>query len=68
MTRRTFQVEQRWLGEPDLAEWMAASRLNLLRGLPERAGDPGVQAALKRFLGNVGSATERLAELDASPV
>jgi hypothetical protein len=68
MTRRTFQVEQRWLGEPDLVEWMAASRLNLLRGLPERAGEPGVQAALERFLGNVGPATERLAELDASTV
>jgi NAD(P)-binding Rossmann-like domain len=66
MTRRTFEVEQQWLGEPDLGEWIAASRLNLLRGLPERAGDPKVQAALERFLSNVGPATERLAELEPS--
>lgn len=66
MTRRTFQVEQVWLGEPDLAAWIAESRLNLLRGLPDHAGKPEVQAALERFLTNIGPATERLAELEAA--
>lgn len=66
MTRRTFQVEQGWLGEPDLAGWMAESRLNLLRGLPEHAAEPRVRAALERFLTNVGPATERLAELEGA--
>ena len=41
MTRRTFEVEQVWLGEPDLAGWMAESRLNLLRGLPITSASPG---------------------------
>ncbi len=66
MTRRTFQVEQSWLGEPDLAGWMAESRLNLLRGLPEHAAEPRVQAAVERFLTNVGPATERLAKLEGA--
>lgn len=64
MTRRTFEIEQRWLSEQDLSEWMAESRLNLLRGLPDHAAEPRVSAALQRFLTNVGPATERLAELE----
>lgn len=63
MTRRTFQVEQVWLQEPDISRWIAESRLNLLRGLADHAGEPRVQAALERFLTNVGPATERLAEI-----
>jgi hypothetical protein len=63
MSRRTWQVEQRWLGEPDVSEWIAASRLNLLRGLADHAAEPRVQAALERFLTHVGPATERLGEL-----
>ena len=64
MSRRTWTVEQRWLSEPDVAGWVAGSRLNLLRGLPERAADPPVQAAVQRFVAHVGPALERLAELD----
>jgi hypothetical protein len=64
MSRRTWQVEQLWLQEPDVAGWVGESRLNLLRGLPDQAGDPAVQASIERFLTNVGPATERLRELD----
>ena len=67
MTRRTWQVEQRWLSEPDLAGWIAESRLNLLKGLPDHAGDPAVRESLKRYLTNVGPAIERLGELEANP-
>ena len=56
MSRRTWKVEQRWLREPDVAGWVAESRLNLLRGLPERAADPPVQAAVERFVTYVGPA------------
>ena len=66
MSRRTWQVEQRWLREPDLAGWVAESRLNLLRGLPDHAAEPPVKAAIERFLAHVGPAIERLGELDAS--
>jgi hypothetical protein len=64
LSRRTWKVEQRWLSEPDVAGWVAESRLNLLRGLPEHAADPPVKAAVERFLTNVGPAIERLRELD----
>jgi hypothetical protein len=64
LSRRTWQVEQRWLREPDIAGWVAKSRLNLLRGLPDHAADPFVKAAIERFLTYVGPAIERLRELD----
>jgi NAD(P)-binding Rossmann-like domain len=64
LNRRTWEVEQRWLGEPDISRWVTRSRLNLLRGLPDHADDPLVKAAIERFLTHVGAATERLRELD----
>ncbi len=66
MTRRTFQVAQTWGQEPDISGWLAESRLNLLRGLPQHAAEPRVQAAFERFLTNIGPATERLAELEGA--
>ncbi|MEZ5156423.1 MAG: hypothetical protein R2718_09965 [Solirubrobacterales bacterium] len=65
MTRRTFEIEQVWLQEPDLSAWISESRLNLLRGLPDHADEPRVQTSLQRFLTNVGVATQRLKELEA---
>ncbi len=64
LSRRTWQIEQRWLREPDIAGWVAESRLNLLRGLPDHAADPPVKAAIERFLTHVGPAIERMRELD----
>lgn len=63
MMSRTWRTEQLWLSEPDLAEWLAGNRLNLLRGLPERAAEPTVQEALQRYLTHVGPAIERLESL-----
>jgi hypothetical protein len=60
----TWAAEYRWLSEPDLSAWIARSRLNLLRALPEHAGEPAVRTALKRYLTHVGPATERLRHLD----
>ena len=64
MSRRTWQVEQRWLREPDVSGWVAESRLNLLRGLPDHAAEPPVKTAIERFLTNVGPAIERMGDLD----
>jgi NAD(P)-binding Rossmann-like domain len=66
MMSRTWRTERRWLGEPDLAAWAAGSRLNLLRGLPDRMGEASVQASVGRFVAHVGGAIERLGELDAA--
>jgi hypothetical protein len=64
MSRRTWQVERRWLREQDVSAWVAQSRLNLLRGLPDQAAEPSVKAAMERFLTHVGPAIERLQQLE----
>ena len=63
---RTWRTEYRWTREPDLAAWVAQSRLNLLRDLPGHVAEPAVQSALRRYTTKVGPAIERLAELEAS--
>jgi len=63
MMTRTWRAESRWLRDPDLAAWVAGSRLNLLRDLPEHAAEPAARAAVERFLTNVPAAMERLASL-----
>lgn len=66
MISRTWRTEGRWLSEPDVSAWVAASRLNLLRALPEHAAEPPVQEAVKRYLTSVGAAIERLTHLNGS--
>ncbi len=63
MVSRTWKTEARWLREPDISGWVAASRLNVVRALPEHAAEPAVQDALKRYLTNVAGAVERLERL-----
>lgn len=65
MSRRTLQVEQRWLQQPDVAEWISRTRLNLLRGLPDKLDEPVVRAAVERFVTHVAPAIERLQQLEA---
>jgi hypothetical protein len=66
MVSRTWKTEHRWLSEPDVSGWIAESRLNLLRALPEHLSEPAVGAALERYLTHVGAAIERLEQLDGS--
>jgi hypothetical protein len=63
MMSRTWRTEARWLNEPDVATWVAKSRLNLLRALPDHASEPSVQAVVKRYLTYVAAAIERLKQL-----
>ena len=63
MTSRTWATETRWMAESDVSAWVAGSRLNLLRGLPERAAEPPVREAIGRFVSKVVDATERLRQL-----
>jgi hypothetical protein len=64
MISRTWRTEGRWLSEPDLSAWIAESRLNLLRAVPDHASEPYVQGAVKRYLTHVRAAIERLKQLD----
>jgi hypothetical protein len=66
MVSRTWRTEGRWLTEPDVSAWVAESRLNLLRALPDHLDEPPVQEAIKRYLTNVRPAIERLTQLDGS--
>jgi NAD(P)-binding Rossmann-like domain len=66
MMSRTWRTERRWLSEPEVAAWLATSRLNLLRALPDHLAEPPVQMAVQRFLTHVGAAIERLEQLDGS--
>ncbi len=63
MMSRTWRTEQRWLSEPDVVAWLAESRLNLLRALPDHLAEPPVQVAVQRFLTHVGAAIERLEQI-----
>ncbi|MGA7911263.1 MAG: NAD(P)-binding protein [Candidatus Dormiibacterota bacterium] len=67
MMSRTWRAESRWLREPDLSAWVAGSRLNLLRDLPEHAAEPAAQAALESFVTHVPAAIERLGGVSALP-
>jgi hypothetical protein len=66
MVSRTWRTERRWLSEPDVMRWVAESRLNLLRALPEHVAEPSVQTALERYVTHVGPAIEQLQHLDGS--
>lgn len=63
MLSRTWQTEASWQREPDLAGWVADSRLNLLKSLGDRLAEPEVQDAVGRFITHVGQAVERLPHL-----
>ena len=63
MISRTWRTEGRWLTDPELSAWVADSRLNLLRALPDHAAEPPVQAAVKRYLTHVRAAIDRLRHL-----
>jgi hypothetical protein len=65
MMRRTSRTAGTWLGEPDLAAWVADSPLNLLRGLPDHTAEPRMRAALERYLTHVRAAVERAVPHDA---
>jgi hypothetical protein len=60
MISRRWRTEGRWLLEPDLSVWVAGSRLNLVRALPDHAAEPSVHTAVTRYLKHVTTAIGRL--------
>ena len=49
--------------ESDIQGWLETARLNPLRGVRGRAGDPAVQMASRRFAESVGPGLARLERL-----
>ena len=64
LTRLTWETETRWLSEPDVAAWIAQSRLNLLRALPDHLAEPPLPGAVQRYVTHVGPAIERLKQFE----
>ena len=60
MMRLTWLAEMGWSSEPGVAAWVASSRLNLMRALPEHLGEPRAAEAVGRYLKYIGPAIERL--------
>jgi hypothetical protein len=60
MMRLTWLAQMGWSQEPDVDSWVASSRLNLMRALPEHLHEPRASEAINRYLTNVGPAIERL--------
>jgi len=52
-----------WSKEPDIAAWLERARLNLSRGLRQRAGDPAIRDAMSRFASNVRPGLAKLSQL-----
>jgi hypothetical protein len=55
-----------WSKEPDIAEWLERSRLNMFRGVQEHADEPKTQEAFVRFATHVRPALKNLERLCAA--
>ena len=51
--------------EPDIADWLERSRLNVSRGLRGAWRDPQAQAAAKRYAENARAGLAKLGQLAA---
>lgn len=54
-----------WRAEPDLADWLERSRLNLSRGLRDHAAEPRMVRAFERIRANAAGAGASLRRLQA---
>jgi hypothetical protein len=55
-----MRVEGGWLGDPDVIEWLEASRLNLVKGINDDPDHDTVVALQTRFLTALGPAIGKL--------
>ena len=60
-----MSADRAWSQEADLQAWLEGARLNPMRGLRSRYGEPLVQQSAQRFGANVRPALARLGELAA---
>ena len=55
-----------WNAQPDLAEWLQSSRLNISRGMFDKASEPRMAEALTRFITHSDDAVTNLERLSAT--
>ena len=53
-----------WNAQPDMAAWLESSRLNIARGMFDKASDPRMGDAITRLLTYTAPAAENLERLD----
>lgn len=53
------------LAEPDVMAWLEGSRLNVMRGMADHIADPRMQAAMGRWMANMGPAMSNAEQLTA---
>lgn len=56
------RVEAKWSSEPDLAKWLASSRLNISRDVRSHIEEPRVQAAMARIGSSLAAGGANLAK------
>jgi hypothetical protein len=67
-TAISLRAARAWQAEPDLAQWLEQSRLNLLAGILQHLDEPRVQDAIERFGRNIKTAVDRLGQLSTQDV
>jgi hypothetical protein len=55
-----------WNAQPDMAAWLESSRLNIARGMFEKASEPRMAEAITRLLTHTERALANLEKLDAA--
>jgi len=55
-----------WNAQPDVAAWLETSRLNIVRGMLEKAGEPRMAEAITRLLSHAERAVANLEQLGAA--
>jgi hypothetical protein len=55
-----------WNEQPEIAAWLESSRLNIARGMVEKASEPRMAEAITRLLTHTERAVANLERLDAT--
>jgi hypothetical protein len=55
-----------WNEQPDIAAWLVSSRLNIARGMFDKAGQPRMPEAITRLVTYTEGAVANLERLDAT--
>jgi NAD(P)-binding Rossmann-like domain len=64
--RGQLEALRLWNAQPDVAVWLETSRLNIARGMLEKAGEPRMAEAITRFLTHTERAVTNLEQLRAA--
>jgi hypothetical protein len=64
--RGQLEAIRLWKAQPDVAAWLETSRLNIVRGMFRKAGEPRMAEAITRLLTHTDRAVANLEQLGAA--